>query len=301
MEDSILLNRLEENLSLFQKMYDVVRLVDPIKKKVIEHHDRNIRETDSICYDYWENGKICDNCISIRAHLCNKCYIKLEQTSDIIMVVTAVPIENTTQPIIVEMLKNATDSMLIGTGKYSSGHPIQNIVTELNDLIIRDELTGIYNRRYIDERLPVDIVKSTLSEMPLSVIFMDIDNLKKINDTFGHVYGDKIINKVTKLISNLIRKDIDWVARYGGDEFLICLNNTKSEEAYQIAERIRNEIAELKIKAEEKIINTTVSLGVYTLDKNSKLTSEEVIALADNRMYEAKKSGKNKTFGFNKQ
>ena len=300
MVDSILLSKLEENLNLFQKMYDIVRLVDPIKKKVIEYHGCNIQETNTVCCDYWGNGEICNNCISVRAYLCNKCYIKLEQTSNTIMVVTAVPIQNATQPIIIELLKDATDSMLIGTGKYPSGYPIQNIVTELNDLIVRDELTGIYNRRYIDERLPVDIVKSSLSEMLLSVIFIDLDNLKEINDTFGHVYGDKVINKVTKLISKHIRKETDWVARYGGDEFLICLNNSSAEEAYQIAERIRCKIAELKIRVQDKTIRTTASLGVYTLERTNKLTAEEVIALADNRMYEAKKSGKNKTFGFNK-
>lgn len=300
MENFVSLSKLEENLSLFKKMYDSVRLVDPVSKKVVEYHNYIRNEAGSVCYDYWGNGKICDNCISTRAHLDDKCYIKLEQTGTTIMVVTAMPVEGAEQPLIIELLKDATDSLIIGTGKYSNGHHVQNIITEFNDLITKDELTGLYNRRYVDERLPADIVKTTLNEMPLSVIFMDMDNLKEINDTFGHVYGDKTINEVTNSISDCIRKDTDWAARYGGDEFLICLNNTNSEKAYQIADCIRCKTAELRIRANGKTIHTTASLGVYTIHGSSALTAEEVIALADNRMYEAKKSGKNNTVGFNK-
>lgn len=193
MENTISLSKLEENLSWFKKMYDSVRLVDPINKKVVEYHHCNRNETGGFCYDYWENGKICDNCISVRAYLYDKCFIKLEQTVTTIMLVTAIPVEGTEQPLIIELLKNATDSMMIGTGEYSKGHPIQNIVTEFNDLITKDELTGLYNRRYVDERLPADIVKTTFDEIPLSVIFMDIDNLKEINDTFGHTEGDIVV------------------------------------------------------------------------------------------------------------
>lgn len=300
MENSVLRSKLEENLNLLKKMYDSVRLVDPVSKKVIEYHHSNRIETGSVCYNYWGKGKICDNCICVHAHLNDKCFIKLEQIGTTIMVVTAMPVEGAEHPLIIEMLKDVTDSLIIGTGKYSNGHQVQNIITEFNDLITKDELTGLYNRRYVDERLPADIVKSTLNEMPLSIIFMDIDNLKEINDTFGHVYGDKTINQVTNLISDCIRKDEDWAARYGGDEFLICLNNTNSEEAYQIADRIRCKTAELRIRTNGKIIHTTASLGVYTTRSSSTLTVEEVIALADNRMYEAKKSGKNSTIGFNK-
>ncbi|MHC1771195.1 MAG: GGDEF domain-containing protein [Flexilinea sp.] len=296
MPDNITLENLENNLAFFNKMYDVVRLVDPVDKKVIEYQGNSRSETDEICYLYWKNGEICDNCISVRAHLSNKCFVKLEQASDAIMMVTAFSVENADTPTVIELLKNATDTMLIGSsGNYSDGRLMRNVVTEINDLVIKDELTGLYNRRYVDERLPVDIVRATLGKLPLSVIFMDIDNLKEINDTYGHVYGDKTFDEVTRTLLHCIRTDNDWAARYGGDEFLICLNNTSGEAAYQIAERIRCGIAGIEALYQNKRIYTTVSIGIYTM-YDEKMTAEELISLADQRMYKAKKNGKNRSF-----
>ncbi|MDF2568101.1 MAG: hypothetical protein K0R90_1557 [Oscillospiraceae bacterium] len=298
LSENISLSKLEENLTFFRKMYDAVRLVDPINKRVMEYNGDKKRETDSICYDYWSKGKICDNCISVRAHLTNKCYLKLEQSGDVIMMVTAMPVENTDRPIIIELLKNATESMMFGTGEYSGGHLMKNVITEISDKIIKDELTGLYNRRYIDERLPADIVRSAMEEVPISVIFMDVDNLKEINDVYGHIYGDKTIVEVTNIIPNYINNDSDWAARYGGDEFVICLNNTTNKQAYKIAEGIRRNIAEMEIQFDNKTIRTTASLGIYTTNEES-LTAEEILTLADYKMYEAKQSGKNASVGIN--
>lgn len=292
MTNDILLGKLEEHLSYFKKMYDVVRLVDPVKKRVVECRGVHTRETGDICYDYWDRGHICDNCISMRAYLGDKCFIKLEQSGDRIMVVTALPVENTENPAIIELLKNATDGMLFGSGEYSQGRSIQNIIAEINGLAVKDDLTGIYNRRHVSERLPVDLVRSKLNEAPVSVIFMDVDNLKEINDLHGHLHGDQALAKVAKVISENIRTDIDWAARYGGDEFFICLNGTGAEDAYRIAERIRLKINDLEIPPEGGGIRVTASLGVCTVE-NCDLTAEEVIEMADQKMYEAKKRGKN--------
>lgn len=298
MSDSILLSNLEENLLFFNKMYDAIRLVDPINKKVIEYRGCERIETNNICYDYWKTGKICDNCIATRASINNKSYIKLEHCNNEIIMVTSMPIENAEEPTVLELFKNATDSMMIGTGNYSVGHPVQQVVTEINDLIMKDEPTGLYNRRYVMDRLPADIVRSTLENLPLSIIFMDIDNFKRINDTYGHINGDKMIKEVSSIILRYVRKELEWSARYGGDEFIISLNNTNSDAAYKIAEEIRSEIADLRISIYNNTIQTTVSIGIYTVHGETK-KAEEIIAMADSRMYEAKQRGKNSSVGIN--
>ncbi len=295
MPDSIVLAKLEENLAFFNKMYDVVRLVDPVNKIVIEYRGCERRETDNICYDYWKNGKICDNCISVRAHLSNKCILKLEQSADEIMMVTALPIENVDKPTILELLKIVTDTMTVGSGIYSEVSLMRNFIAETNELAIKDKLTGLYNRRYVDERLPADIVRATMEKLPLSLVFLDLDNLKKINDIYGHSFGDKILTEITNALVKCIRSDIDWAARYGGDEFIICLYNTAKDEAYRITERIRCKISELVISTKEEI-TTTASLGIYTME-DTPLTAQELISLADKRMYEAKQLGRNRTVG----
>ena len=296
MPEQITLSRLEQDLVFFNKMYDAVRLIDPVKKKVLEYRNHSIGETSEICYDYWENGIICDNCISVRAHHENKSYMKLEQNPDTIMLVTAIPIEAMGEAIILELFKNATDSMMIGTGDYNDGQTMRNVVYDINNMVIKDHLTSIYNRRFVDDRLPVDIIKAVMAEQPLSVIFMDIDNMKTINDTYGHVMGDLVLKQVATAVQDCIRTNMDWAARYGGDEFIICLNDIGGDEASHIAERIHNNISSIEIPIQNRIIKITVSLGIQTMF-GSPLTAEEIICMSDEKMYKEKrrKNSKNET------
>lgn len=274
-------------------MYDAVRIVDPVCKQVLDYRGCAIGTTNEICYDYWKSGLICDNCISIRAHLENRSYMKLEQTPDLIMMVTALPVDITDKSVVLELLKNATDSMMIGSGDYNDGNMMHNVVSQINDMIMKDSLTSLYNRRFINERLPVDLIKATIKGEPISVILMDVDNLKEINDTYGHLLGDQALREIGNVLSSSLRAEYDWSARYGGDEFLICLNNTNSDDAYQIAERIRISIEKIQLPTQPKKANITVSLGIHT-SQGVALTAEELIDYADGKLSEAKKDGKNR-------
>lgn len=291
MSEQISLSTLEDKLTFFNKMYDIVRLVNPVQKTVLEYRECKIAGTSGVCHDYWENGKICDNCVSVRAYHDNKSYMKLEQNADIIMLVTALPVEAAEKPVVLELLKNATDSMMIGTGDYNHGQTMLNVVYDINNMVIRDHMTSIYNRRFVDDRLPVDIVQATVKNQPLSVIFIDIDNMKTINDTYGHIAGDIALKCVASAMKNCIRANIDWAARYGGDEFVICLNNLVNEEVGHIAERIRKSIEMIRIPINDGNVSVTASLGIQTM-AGSPLTAEEIIHMADEKMYKAKRAAK---------
>lgn len=115
MAEFITLDNLKEHLAFFEKMYDWVRIVDPLHKNVISYIDNTITETDEICYKYWKAERICDNCVSIRAFRENKTFIKLEQTRSLILMLTAIPVQIKECPVVLELLKNATDTMLIGS------------------------------------------------------------------------------------------------------------------------------------------------------------------------------------------
>ncbi|MHB1314372.1 MAG: GGDEF domain-containing protein [Christensenellales bacterium] len=294
MGEHITLDKLKANLDFVRQMYDAVRLVDPVTRTVLDFEGDLRKETTETCYHYWKTGRVCENCISMRAYLANKCYMKLEQSDGMIMMVTAIPIEGAERPTVLELLKDATESMLVSTDIFEGGHPVVHRTTaEINDMISKDKLTGIYNRRYVDERLIADVAKSRMEGLPLSIVFMDIDNLKDINDSKDHAAGDKTLHAITRTILHCIRTDLDWAARYGGDEFIICLRNTGSEVAEQVAERIRSRVAGLAILHDDETIHTSVSIGVHTMQDKSK-TAEEIIALADRNMYEAKQKGKNR-------
>lgn len=291
MPEQISLSTLKDNLIFFNKMYDAVRLVDPVRKKVLEYRGHSVEDTNEVCHGYWENGHICDNCISVRAHHENKSYLKLEQSPDDIMLVTAIPIEAVGETIVLELLKNATDSMMIGTGDYNEGEMMRNVVSNMNDMMVRDHLTSVYNRRFVDERLPVDIVKATLAQQPLSVIFIDIDNMKMINDVYGHAAGDVALKQVANAIGECVRTNMDWVARYGGDEFVVCLSNVGDDKARHIAEKIRRSIASIEMVIQNEVVRITASLGVQSMS-HSPRTAEEMIRMADKKMYEEKRGGR---------
>lgn len=157
-----------------------------------------------------------------------------------------------------------------------------------------DELTGLYNRRYINERLAIDINNSNINGQSLSIIMADIDCLKNVNDKYGHVVGDRIIRDFSKRLKNTIRMDMDWVGRYGSDEFLIVLNNTELENAYRVAERVRKRIAGTLFGYEDINIKVTSSFGVYCT-KNGKSDIENILTEVDKNLHEAKKKGGNRT------
>ncbi|SDZ10721.1 diguanylate cyclase (GGDEF) domain-containing protein [Proteiniborus ethanoligenes] len=292
MDKTIALEELQLHLDFFKKMYQVVRIVDPTTKKVLNYNDKSIEYTDGICYSYWENDSMCENCVSMRAFFSKDTVYKLEYLSDKVYMITAIPIRSTDGLVILELLKDVTHTMLIDTEDNEKAHNIKSYISNMNDMVVKDPLTGLYNRRFIDERLPVDIIQSLLNEKPLSIIMTDIDQFKAINDELGHIEGDSKIKQYGEILKSSIRLENDWVARYGGDEFLICLNNTDNDTAYSIAERIRKKIERDMSLNKHGNINITGSFGICTMYKEE-MTAEDMMKTADNNLFIAKEKGKN--------
>lgn len=155
---------------------------------------------------------------------------------------------------------------------------------------LTDPLTGILNRRAILEELSQRMNHHLYDFEHLSILMLDIDFFKKINDNYGHIVGDKVLIKVSEIISQLIR-GFDTVGRYGGEEFLVILPNTNSENAYKAAERIRKKIEETEF---DDIEHLTVSIGFTSYADES---IESLINKADQNLYEAKRNGRNKVVG----
>ncbi len=174
------------------------------------------------------------------------------------------------------------------------------------ELSIRDPLTSIYNRRYMERQLEAELNRAKRYNTPLSCLMLDIDFFKKINDTYGHIFGDKVLLTMVSIISKKIR-DYDIFARYGGEEFIIVLPHTNKEEAENLAERIRSEIQISKVdvpntqillkkdKNAPKQISATISIGVCTFPDHVIETPEEFIKHTDSALYEAKQKGRNQT------
>lgn len=158
-----------------------------------------------------------------------------------------------------------------------------------------DYLTNLWNHGYFQYLLQIEVEKAKANKSPLSLITVDIDDFKIYNDTLGHQAGDKILKDLALLLRNQSRK-MDYVCRYGGEEFTIILPHTDKKEAFLIAERIRMDIQKYPFLNEEIFPNKmlTVSLGISTFPENGQLPAE-LITSSDKSLYQAKRKGKNNT------
>lgn len=161
---------------------------------------------------------------------------------------------------------------------------------ELNQLAITDPLTQLPNRRYVEEELRKEIERSKRYSRPLSVMVLDLDNFKIINDTFGHQYGDEILKKIGENLKKYCRK-VDTVGRFGGDEFVIILPETNLEKSIKVANKIIKNLEKMEIRLPngEKIY-ISVSIGIASYPETSK-DPEKLLSLADLAMYNAKRLG----------
>ncbi len=161
-------------------------------------------------------------------------------------------------------------------------------------LAITDPLTSIFNRRHFFELAEKELQRSRRYQRPLSVIMFDLDHFKRLNDTYGHLAGDYALKEVVHVCQHTLR-DVDLFARYGGEEFVILLPETDSNQAHQVAERLRTAIDEEDLKWEEKLMHATISLGVTSLQFDAdNLSADKLLDQADQALYHSKNTGRNR-------
>jgi len=157
-------------------------------------------------------------------------------------------------------------------------------------LAITDSMTGLYNHFFIVSRLEEEIIRSERYHTPVSVIILDVDHFKKINDTYGHLMGDAVLKQVSQVIK-LQCRTVDKIGRYGGDEFLIILPETNLENTSKLANRLLDSIQKLKF---DQPVGVTISQGIAQFEPGE--TSNALIGRADGNLYKAKHSGRNQFF-----
>jgi diguanylate cyclase (GGDEF)-like protein len=168
---------------------------------------------------------------------------------------------------------------------------------EIKHLSITDPLTGCYNRGFLIEHLNGEIQRSKRYGHPLAIVLCDIDFFKKINDKYGHQAGDQVLKSFVQTIRESMRERVDWVVRYGGEEFLIVLPETNCDGARVMAERLCQKVAHKTLTIDHHQINITASFGGTCCGKETpdcKATLEAVVKRADELLYQSKSTGRNK-------
>jgi diguanylate cyclase (GGDEF)-like protein len=154
-----------------------------------------------------------------------------------------------------------------------------------------DKLTGLYNRHYFDGIFSQQVAMARRYKDNLSILFLDIDNFKDINDTYGHAAGDEVLRNVAEIL-NACKRDSDIVARFGGEEFILLMSRTDNVSAMIVGERLRKRIEETLTIYQEHQIRQTISGGIASYPHHSNNT-EELLQMADSALYQAKGAGKN--------
>ena len=164
---------------------------------------------------------------------------------------------------------------------------------------IHDKLTGLFNRPYFDEAYNQQISLAHRYQDDFTILFLDIDNFKEINDTYGHLAGDEVLRRLGKII-NQQRRDSDVAARYGGEEFVLLLTHTDNISGFIFAERLRQAVEKAIIFFHDQSITFTISGGIASFPFNSQ-KPEQILQLSDNAVYLSKGAGKNKISHFKKE
>ncbi|ABF39209.1 diguanylate cyclase [Candidatus Koribacter versatilis Ellin345] len=180
---------------------------------------------------------------------------------------------------------------------------LKEAVAKLEELSTRDGLTGLYNRRFFDTTLTAECKRAARANYPISLLIIDVDCFKALNDHYGHLVGDDCLQKVGKSLASAVRRTSDVVARYGGEEFALILPNTSEESATTIGENIRRAVLGLEIANANSTAGpfVTLSVGVCTRrpshprsSEDILVTTNEIIRAADEALYRAKREGRNR-------
>jgi len=160
----------------------------------------------------------------------------------------------------------------------------------LKHIASTDPLTQVFNRRKLQEQAELEIARARRHDEPLSVLLLDADHFKSINDEYGHSVGDLVLIHLCRLSESVMREN-DLIARYGGEEFVILLPHTGLQGANELAARIQSHLKDYPFRSEEEIIPLTVSIGIACLETETSFA--DLIGDADKALYDAKESGRN--------
>ncbi len=189
------------------------------------------------------------------------------------------------------------------TTRVDSLGKVMKYKNNLKTIAITDELTGLYNRKYLHSRLDAEISRAKRYNTSLSCVLIDIDFFKTVNDMYGYDWGDVLLKKIAQMLEVLIRKE-DILTRYGDEEFILVLPNTSEEQAFIFAERFRRDIEKMEFipASEEERHPITISGGIsaYPFLENVEENSNTIIRYAEHALYSAKKRGKNQIVQFSK-
>ncbi len=258
--------------------FDYYRIVNPITKDVFTYENNILRKIENYhCYDIWDTGKCCQYCVSTDALVSSTTRRKLEQIDGSLFLAKVFPISIENEVLVLELFQNIGDSYV---KTKNENIKLSNIIGQLNDLASVESFSGLLTHGFMFNKL-MEISRE--NKLPVSLICMDIDKMKYINDTFGHFYGDTLIKTIANELNKLKRDDI-FPGRTGGDEFQIIYYGYTKQEALKISDNVLNNLKKILIED-----NYYASISWAIGEREDGQSSKDFMNMVDKKMYKVKK------------
>lgn len=278
-----LFDEIKEKVSFIEDLYDNIRIINPMNNKVLDIKNDNLKILEGKCYDVWKRGKICDNCISMQAYNEKETFVKIESHNNKVILIIANPIYIKNNLYVLEILKDISNEATEDKYKFD----IDNDLERFNENIMKDKLTGFYNRKYINQRLPLDVNNSITEKYPLSLIIMEIENLSSIEEKFGTDIKEDIVKDICKKIKDINIEGKSWIALYDENQLFIELKYIEKNKAVTICEKIISILKSSLPTYNNLEIEVSFNFGVYcTIDEE--IQSNNFIEEINKKLFKAK-------------
>ena len=257
---------LNDKQSIFNEIYDIVRIVDPIKHMSWVVSNDNEIVCIGTCYDFWGRNESCKNCISTMAYVMNDTFMKIDHQNDNSFAVIATPKVVGKNIYVIELLKKVTYNVDVGvnTDNFRFKTPYIDSST-----YFRDELTGLYCRRFIDEKLPVCMRRNRHDGKPFSIVLSIIYSYDVLSNQYNYNVDNTIMGDYAQMIISSLENHDDWTGRYMGNILITALNNSNFEKANYVAETIEHKFKSNSIKTDRNNVRILAKHSVASISDDT--------------------------------
>ncbi|MEG2262664.1 MAG: GGDEF domain-containing protein [Raoultibacter sp.] len=265
---------------------DLYRLVDVDSYIVYDYRNGELVALPGHCYDTWNRGLPCRNCISRICIAKNSTVFKLETVEGEIFLVNSTPMQVKGKTFALELARKVTEDLLVANASRQENVAVTELIEKINDMAIRDLATGLYNKHFAEEQL-ARLVGEWTPATSLIIAVIDIDKFKTVNDTYGHIAGDNVIARLADLLTACAEQGGGWASRLGGDEFMLCFSGLEKQRAVDLIEEFLDRFRHETFGWKGNKFHASISIGI-TQFQSEMGNWLEFLNKADQAMYSSK-------------
>lgn len=272
-------------------LFDYYRIVDPITKEEF-HYEREqvLRRRSQPCYALWQRDGPCRHCVSYHTLLDQQGELKFEYNQEKSFLIYALPYFHQHKRYVLEQAKDVTGSLMLHLLFGENSEELPNLIESLNEWLIHETVTGLYNQRYLYQETARLIDYAKIKPLSLCAVMLDIDEFKQVNDTYGHLSGDEVIRAFAAILRKYVQHTPYLAARVGGDEFMLLCPDLDIAGSQALCQQISGEFCAHPFTGGDRQFFVTFSFGVAKWAEGDDI--EQLFGRADAAMYANKRSKK---------